>query len=116
METRDRESARFRHRPGMRRQMASGSPGLPSGPALPRLSLATMRWAAAHLAGQLSLALPQVDDMPEQTIRGPLDVTNLYDHLRAHPMDPAKHQRRTETATAWGRDRERHLVRRHGLK
>ena len=62
-----------------------------------------MRWAAAHLAGQLILALAQVDDMPQQTVRGPLDVTNLYDHLRAHPMDPAKHQRRTETATAWGR-------------
>jgi hypothetical protein len=45
-----------------------------------------MRWAAAHPAGQLILALAQVDDMPEQTIRRPLDVANLYDHLRAHPM------------------------------
>jgi len=75
-----------------------------------------MRWAAAHLAGQLILALAQVDDMPEQTVRGPLDVTNLYDHLRAHPMDPAKHQRRTEAATARGRYRERHFVHRQGLK
>jgi hypothetical protein len=45
-----------------------------------------MRWAAAHPAGQLILALAQIDDMPEQTIRRPLDVANLYDHLRAHPM------------------------------
>jgi hypothetical protein len=52
-----------------------------------------MRWAAAHLAGQLILALAQVDDMPEQTVRSPLDVANLYDHFRANPMDPAKHQR-----------------------
>ena len=33
------------------------------GSALPRLSLAAMRWAAAHLAGQLILALAQIDDM-----------------------------------------------------
>ena len=58
------------------------------GQALPESRLASMRQAAAHLDGQLVLALAQVDDMPEQTIRGPLDVTNLYDHLRAHPMDP----------------------------
>ena len=75
-----------------------------------------MRWAAAHLAGQLILALAQVDDMPEQTVRGPLDVTNLYDYLRAHPMDPAKHQRRTETAIAWRRYSERHFVDHQRLK
>ena len=61
------------------------------GPALPRLSLAAMRWATAHLVGQLILALAQIDDMPEQTVRGPLDVTDLDDHFGAHPMDPAKH-------------------------
>jgi hypothetical protein len=75
-----------------------------------------MRWAAAYLAGQLILALAQVDDVPEQTVRGPLDVANLYDHLRAHPMNPAKHQRRTEAATAWGRYSERHLVDHQRLK
>src|SRR6202023_2195317 len=86
------------------------------GPALPRLSLATMRWAAAHLAGQLILALAQVDDMPEQTVWRPFDIADLDDHIGLHPMDPAKHQRRTETATAWGRYRDRHLLYRQGLK
>jgi hypothetical protein len=52
-----------------------------------------VRAAAAHLAGQLIFALAQVDDMPEQPIRRPFDVGNFYDHLRAHPMDPAKHER-----------------------
>jgi hypothetical protein len=33
-------------------------------PALPRLSLPGMRWAAAHLGSQLIFALAQVDDMP----------------------------------------------------
>jgi hypothetical protein len=36
------------------------------GRALPRLSLATMRWAAAHLAGQLILALAHVDALRNQ--------------------------------------------------
>jgi hypothetical protein len=80
------------------------------GQPLPRLSLATMRWAAAHLAGQLILALAQVDDMPEQTVWRPFDIADLDDHFGPHPMDPAKHQRRTETATAWGRYRDRHLL------
>src|SRR5512133_3631057 len=75
-----------------------------------------MRSAAAYLDGRFIFALAQVDDMPEQTVRGPLDVTNLYDHLRAHPMDPAKHQRRTETAIAWRRYSERHLVDHQRLK
>ena len=44
----------------------------------------------APRVGQLILALAQVDDMPEQTVRGPLDVTDLDDHFGAHPMDPAK--------------------------
>src|SRR5215467_9605545 len=60
---------------------------------LPRLSLTDVGWAAAHLGGQLILALAQVDDMPKQTVRGPFCVGNFHDHLRAHPMDPAKHQR-----------------------
>jgi hypothetical protein len=54
---------------------------------------ASMRFAAAHLDGQLIWALTQVDDMPEQTVRRPLDVTHFYAHFGPHPMDPAKHQR-----------------------
>src|SRR5580700_6811238 len=80
------------------------------GGALPGSSLASIRSASAHLGSRLISALAQIDDMPEQTVRCPLDVTDFDDHLRAHPMDPAKHQRRTETATAWGRYRERHLL------
>ena len=59
---------------------------------LPRLSLADVRWAVAHLAGQLILALAQIDDMPEQPFRGPFHVGNFHDHLRSDPMDAAKHQ------------------------
>jgi hypothetical protein len=75
-----------------------------------------MRSASAHLGSQLIFALTLVDDVPEQPIRRPFHITDLDDHFGPDPMDPAKHQRRTETATAWGRYRERHLVCRQGLK
>jgi hypothetical protein len=39
------------------------------------------------------LALAQLDDMPEQTVRRPLDVADLDDHFGPYPMDAAKHQR-----------------------
>src|SRR5437870_527386 len=72
----------------MRRRMASASPGLPSGASFTAINLATMRWAAAHLAGQLILALAQVDDMPEQTVRRPFDIADLDDHFGPRPMHP----------------------------
>src|SRR5689334_28776 len=75
-----------------------------------------MRWAAAHLGGQLIFGLAQVDDMPEQAVWRQFDIADLDDHIGLHPMDPAKHQRRTETATAWGRYRDRHLFDRQGPK
>jgi hypothetical protein len=52
-----------------------------------------MRSAAAHLGGQLILAFAQVDDMPEQTVRCPLDITDLDDHFGPHPMNSAQDQR-----------------------
>ena len=55
--------------------------------------LASIRSAAAHLDGQLILALAEVDDMPQQPVRRPFAVANFYNHLRAHPMDSREHQR-----------------------
>ena len=52
-----------------------------------------MRWAAAHLGGQLVSALAQVDDVPEQTVRHPLDVADLDDHFGPHPMHSREHER-----------------------
>jgi hypothetical protein len=52
-----------------------------------------MRSTTAHLGRQLILALAEVDDMSEQTIRRPLNIAHLGHHFRPHPMDPAKHQR-----------------------
>ena len=52
-----------------------------------------MRSATAHLDGQLILALTQIDNMPEQTVRRPFDIADLDDRFGLHPMDPAKHQR-----------------------
>ena len=52
-----------------------------------------MRWTAAHFGSQLILTLAQVNDMPKQTVRCPLDVTDFDDHFGPHPMDPAKDQR-----------------------
>ena len=63
------------------------------GPALPGSRLSSMRAAAANLAGQLIFALAQIDDVSQQTVRRPLDVADLNDHLRAHPMHPRQHQR-----------------------
>jgi hypothetical protein len=34
------------------------------------------------------LALTQIDDMPEQTVRRPLGVADLDHHLGAYPMHP----------------------------
>ncbi len=41
---------------------------------------------AAHIGRRLVLALAQINHMPEQTVRRPLDVADLDDHLRPHPM------------------------------
>ena len=49
-----------------------------------RLSLADVRWAAAHLGGQLIFALAQVDNMP-QPVRCPFDRT-----LRTASKRPVK--------------------------
>jgi hypothetical protein len=49
---------------------------------LPRLSLADVGWAAAHLSGQLIFARTQIDDMPQQTVRGSFCVDNAYTHGR----------------------------------
>jgi hypothetical protein len=49
-----------------------------------------MRWDAAHLYGQFILALSQVSNMSQQTVRCPLDIADLDDHLGPHPMDAAK--------------------------
>jgi hypothetical protein len=48
--------------------------------------------------------------MPEQTVRRPLSIADLDDHLRSHPMRPTEHQRRAVTTAASRRNRERHLV------
>src|SRR6516225_10190143 len=77
---------------------------------LPRLSLAEVGWAAAHLGGQLILPLAQVDDMSEETVRCPFDVAHFNDHLGPDPMHPREQQRRTEPIASWWRCRERHLV------
>jgi hypothetical protein len=54
--------------------------------------------------------------MSQQTVRRPLDVANLYDHLRAHPMHSREYERRAETAIAWRRCSERHLADHQRLK
>jgi hypothetical protein len=46
------------------------------------------RRVSAHLDGGLVLAFSQINDMPEQTVRRPLGVADLDDHLRA-PNAPA---------------------------
>ena len=51
------------------------------GPALPRSRRASMRSIPPHFGRQLILALAQVDDMPQQTIRRPFDVADLDDHF-----------------------------------
>jgi hypothetical protein len=43
--------------------------------------LASIRSAAAHLDGQLILALAEVDDMPEQPVWCPFDIADLNDHF-----------------------------------
>ena len=54
---------------------------------------ASMMSVAAHLGSQLIFALAQVDDMSEQTVRRPFDITDLDDHFGPYPMDPTKHER-----------------------
>jgi hypothetical protein len=54
--------------------------------------------------------------MTEQTIRRPLSIADLDDHLRAHPMHPRQHQRRAETTTARRRSGERHPGDRERMK
>jgi len=78
------------------------------GQLLPQLTAANMRSAAAHLVRQLILALAKVDDVSQQTVRRPLDIADLDDHLRADPMDPREHKRRAEPTAAWWRLRQWH--------
>jgi hypothetical protein len=52
-----------------------------------------MRWAAAHLSGQLIFTLAQVNDMPEQAVRRPFHIPDLDDHFGPDPMNSADHQR-----------------------
>ena len=54
---------------------------------------AGVRRVTAHVNCWLVLAFTQINDMPEQTIRRPLRVADLDDHLRADPMYPRQHQR-----------------------
>ena len=63
------------------------------GSTLPRLSLAEVGCATAHLCSQLILAFAQVHNVPEQAVRCPLDKTHFDDHFRAHPMHPREHER-----------------------
>jgi hypothetical protein len=58
-----------------------------------RTVLSSTRSFAAHLDCRFVLALAQIHNMPEQTVRRPLDVADLGDHFGPDPMDPAKHQR-----------------------
>lgn len=39
-----------------------------------------------HVSRRFVLAFTQIDDVPEQTVRSPLNVADLDDHFRAHPM------------------------------
>jgi hypothetical protein len=48
----------------------------------------SVKSVAAHVGCRLVLALSEIDDMPEQTVRRPLDVADLDHHLRAHPVHP----------------------------
>ena len=61
-------------------------------PAFTGSSLASIRSAAMHLHGQLIVALAQINDVPQQTVRRPLDIADLDDHFGPYPMDPAKHR------------------------
>src|SRR5215472_3988737 len=54
------------------------------------IKAANVRWAAAHLAAQLILALAQVDDMSQQPIGRPFHKGDFDHHFGPHPMDPAK--------------------------
>src|SRR5690242_12375400 len=81
-----------------------------------RDGFASMRSVPTHLGSRLILALAQVNHVPEQTVRRPFDIADLDDHFGLDPMDPTKHERRTEAATAWGRYRERHFVDHQGLE
>src|SRR5438445_9504656 len=47
-----------------------------------------------HLNRRLVLALAQIHDMPEQTVRGPLDVADLDHNRGAHTMEPTEQPRR----------------------
>src|SRR5438046_2103051 len=59
----------------------------------------------ANFDCRLVLALTQIDDMPEKAVRRPFGVTDLDNHLGAHPMNPAEHQGRAETTAARRRNR-----------
>ena len=41
-----------------------------------------------HISRRFILALAQIADMARQAVRRHLDVADLDDHLRSHPMDP----------------------------
>ena len=71
---------------------------------------------AAHISGRLVLALAQIDDMAEQPIWCHLDVRDLDDHFRAHPVDPREHQGRSKPSTAWWWLRKGHPLDREWLK
>jgi hypothetical protein len=52
-----------------------------------------MKGSTANVDRQLVLSLAQIDDVPEQTIRRPLDVADLDDPLGPHSMDSAQYER-----------------------
>src|SRR5580700_734654 len=57
------------------------------------LQPAWIEWVAAHLDRRLVLALAQIDDMPEQTVRRPLGIADLDHHFGPNPLHPRQHQR-----------------------
>src|SRR6516225_8987348 len=48
----------------------------------------------------LVLPLTQIDNVAEQPVRRPFDITHLTDHLRSQPMYSTQHQWRAEPTTA----------------
>jgi len=51
-----------------------------------------MRHLPPHLARRLVLALPFIDDLPQQIVVGPGEKTHLCDELGPHPMHAGEHK------------------------
>jgi hypothetical protein len=62
-----------------------------AGSAVPGSRLATVRAGATHLDGELILALAQVHDMSQQTVRRPLDIAPARQDLHSAGIEPGVH-------------------------